>query len=755
MTKKLNLNFENDDCDLVPSNNNYIEMKSAKLDAEKISYYTFMKNHQSQSEYTHTSYIGGKWLIKDDELEAFYKLYAKELEEKQIPLCITEKHRPKYSPIIIDFDIKYENEIESHITDKIINNIIKHITDIIKKSFDEKEDFLCLVSKRKTIYKDQKSGKYKDGIHIMFPYIVTAYDYQYALRLEYLKIIEDDIKDIPFYIDDSLKENKKYLDNIYDESVIERNNWFLYYSTKPNTAPYMIYKVYNSKLNLTSINKMSYYEQIELMSIRNKDRISMIGKDYYEMMMIYYNNIKFTDLPKTNKKYEPNKGIIKQLLDILAPFRYQLYADWIKIGYILHNTSDDYLDLWIEWSNKSEKHHNDGGCEKYWKLMKNPDKHLSLGSLYYFAEKDNKEEYDKIIKLVKKNKNKNEAFDKEIVNHLEKGERDMAKYYSNEFKNDIVFTINNIYIWYDILKIWIRCQINDISCHLADFINGSLSNIIRKELDDNNTNKVVELSKLLKKSTNYSFIDRVLKYVKSDLTNITFDDKLDACRHVINFKNGLYDLKIGKFRNRNKEDYISKCLDYDYSDQVNIDIKNKIRQTLSQISNDDDELLEFNLNWLGYCLTGETKEQKFLTVIGYTAQNGKSTMAKMFMNSLPIYSEKIDKRTFNLNYQKAHKQFSKLKQPIRFVYIEELDRSQLDVDRLKDFVDGDKIGGNEVLYGTTEDINLHCKIYCTSNKDPIFESDEGFRRRGLLEILTNKFLEKTDYDKVKNKKEFI
>jgi hypothetical protein len=150
-------------------------------------------------------------------------------------------------------------------------------------------------------------------------------------------------------------------------------------------------------------------------------------------------------------------------------------------------------------------------------------------------------------------------------------------------------------------------------------------------------------------------------------------------------------------------------------------------------------------------LTGETREQKFLLMIGYSASNGKSSLAKIFMNSLNIYSVKLDKQTFNINYTKAHKQFAMIKKPIRFVYMEELDKTKLDVDRLKDFVDGDKIGGNEILYGTVEDIKIYSKLYCTSNKDPKFDNDEGIKRRGLMEILTNKFVEKEEYDKNKDK----
>lgn len=42
-----------------------------------------------------------------------------------------------------------------------------------------------------------------------------------------------------------------------------------------------------------------------------------------------------------------------------------------------------------------------------------------------------------------------------------------------------------------------------------------------------------------------------------------------------------------------------------------------------------------------------------------------------------------------------------------------------------------------------------------SNKHPQFDSDEGIKRRGLLEILTNRFLNEDDYNMLENKNGFF
>lgn len=136
--------------------------------------------------------------------------------------------------------------------------------------------------------------------------------------------------------------------------------------------------------------------------------------------------------------------------------------------------------------------------------------------------------------------------------------------------------------------------------------------------------------------------------------------------------------------------------------------------------------------------------------VGPSASNGKSTCSKMFDCTFPIYTRKIDRRTFNSDYSKQHKQFSELRAPVRYAYIEEADK-KLDAGTLKDFVDGTKIGGNEILYGTCEDIYIQCKLNFILNCIPNFITDEGIRRRGQMQELTNKFILERDYNKLSNK----
>ncbi len=84
-------------------------------------------------------------------------------------------------------------------------------------------------------------------------------------------------------------------------------------------------------------------------------------------------------------------------------------------------------------------------------------------------------------------------------------------------------------------------------------------------------------------------------------------------------------------------------------------IKNKIKLMFMRICNCDDILYSFIMKWLAYCITGETKLQKFLLILG-CAGNGKSTLLDIMEMVFPIYVTKTQSNTFDASYKNAFKQ---------------------------------------------------------------------------------------------------
>jgi len=208
----------------------------------------------------------------------------------------------------------------------------------------------------------------------------------------------------------------------------------------------------------------------------------------------------------------------------------------------------------------------------------------------------------------------------------------------------------------------------------------------------------------------------------------------------LHFKNGVYELDKKRFRKRRKTDYITKFLDWNYDENVDEDIYNEVDLFFSKIQ-PKAEQKKFSLQWLAYCLTGKTNKTKFKMNIGYKASNGKTTEFTIHESVFNIYSHKIDSKTFNENNSKKHKQIIHLlNNPIRFCYCEELGTDRLDSSFLKDFVDGKNVVC-EVMYGTSIDRAVQCKLNTCSNKDFNLDMDGGVKRRGLVQLYESKFID--------------
>lgn len=98
-----------------------------------------------------------------------------------------------------------------------------------------------------------------------------------------------------------------------------------------------------------------------------------------------------------NMKLNKNKNICQKdvttLLSLLSQHRCDDYIDWIKIGRCLYNIDKDYLFLWDNWSQKSNKY-TVGVCDKKWKLFGLINDDFSIGTLLYYASIDSPEKFN-------------------------------------------------------------------------------------------------------------------------------------------------------------------------------------------------------------------------------------------------------------------------------------------------------------------------------------------------------------------------
>ena len=246
--------------------------------------------------HTHTS-MGkpiGSYYIENENIDIFNELYQKSIMEGQT-LHITEKHND-YGPVIIDLDFKYDIEITERQHDKnLIKNIISLYNDVIIDILDIKKGDKRLESfvfERNNVY--HSKGITKDGIHILYPNIVTIPEVQYYIREIILKKISPLLEEIPL-------TNKPH--DVVDKSVIFNTNWLLYGSSKPNLDPYILKYIFDQNLNEIELEEYDFNMNIvKFFSIRNKKQNQLISMQHDKAHLIENVQIKKKPLKQKTTK---------------------------------------------------------------------------------------------------------------------------------------------------------------------------------------------------------------------------------------------------------------------------------------------------------------------------------------------------------------------------------------------------------------------------------------------------------------------
>ena len=435
--------------------------------------------------------------------------------------------------------------------------------------------------------------------------------------------------------------------------------------------------------------------------------------------------------------------------------------EWVKVGAIIHFELGDTKtarDLFLAFSRRSPKYAliKWREVEKVWKSFEaHVEKPATIGTLHYLCQSQ---------KIEKKAENAKERgapemvpFDFELITTT-----NVAQFIVKTYASDFLQTLDAsncpgmLFWWDEENSIWtkalakqqlLRLIGKDVYFHLHTRAFNTILNAKAR------TSVLKELAKLQDRT----FKEKVLKDVMTemDVSHIEFDTNREQYDNL-QFRNGVLMLdQVRKsaegiidvtkaFRPRLKTDYVTRTLDWNFGPSDSTTLA-EVREIFSQIQPDPDQQ-RLQLSFLAYALTGRTDAQIFKCNIGYSASNGKSFECEVHENCFGLYTAKLNKTTFNEDNPKAHKfLYDLLCSPIRYAYIEELDRKKLDADMLKDFVSGGKLTV-EVMYDTKITKPIQAKLGTNSNKDINIDADAGVLRRGALQYYTSQFIDNPDPD---------
>jgi P4 family phage/plasmid primase-like protien len=589
-------------------------MASYNIDTTNLQLKTFLEGCivEKGQPYTHTSM--GKpcccYYLNNNDLNMFYSLYEKAIMNGD-ELHLIEKHE-EIGPLVVDFDFKYdENEIgerihtEKHVYD-IVNLYINEICETLE--IDKNSNKLhAFVFERPSLYIEKNIKK--DGIHLIFPYIVTTPKVQYFIRENILKKINPILEDLPV---------TNIPSDIIDKAVIHQNGWMLFGSRKPKKDAYQISYIFDGTMTKIEINEYPFTMNIaRFFSIREKKEKDMILIREDKIQFIEKpNKIKITK-PKNKKLNTDDLEQIKEMLSILSDDRANNYHTWIEVCWALYNIdchSSELLELFIEFSMRSSKF-KEGECEKEWNKSKN-EGGLGIGSLFYWAKTDNYSKYKIII-------------DKYVKNLVEDSVESptnvrIARVLKHMYKYEYKYTGNEWYMFRDHLwhkendGTYLREKISTdlykkYVILISDYnkICSSPNQNITEDDREEFKKKTEVIGKICRNLETTSFKDNIVKECKELFYDKDFANKLDTNFYLLGFNNGIYDLKKGILRDGRPDDYVSIStkidkIEFNPDNEYWVDIKKFIDTVFYE-----DEIREYFLLFLASCLQGHNAEEKF------------------------------------------------------------------------------------------------------------------------------------------------
>lgn len=224
----------------------------------------------------------------------------------------------------------------------------------------------------------------------------------------------------------------------------------------------------------------------------------------------------------------------------------------------------------------------------------------------------------------------------------------------------------------------------------------------------------------------YAMID----IAKSDTKVAVLHTALDADLFLLNVPNGTIDLRTGHLRPHRQADLITKLAPVYYDATAP---RARFERFMLEICCDDAELVTFHKRFLGYALTGETREHIFAFWYG-TGGNGKSVLANIVMRLMGDYACKaMPDIVFRVVGTEKHETELCDLHGRRLVFCNESKQGRvLDDGRIKDLTGGDPIRARRMREDSWQWNPTHKLVLFGQYKPTLRAVDGGMKRRTKL-----------------------
>jgi len=754
--------------------------------AQKGNLHDFLESHKTDGVWTHTSLIGGKYFVGEDDLKTFYDLYSESIldQEKQF---LTEKNTD-IGPPRVDFDFIYEKDVTKHLHthDQVKSFCAAYLGELkLYLNLPETLD-VYIMEKRKPTY-DSKKNKVKSGIHIVIPDVATHKFVEQRIRRQLVKQMDEFFQNLP------LTES---WDKVYDEGVVNRSvNWTMYGSRKPdpNALPYLLsYVLRWDGKTFTTIDgpympKVTS-DFVKFISVRReaKDETPMTeeGKKLYENLRTTVQEaqapvrqrgrpLQRNEKPSSRassptgrivQPLDPEKReYIRQHVMNLNPARADDYNSWIQVAICLHNIHADLLDVFLDFSSQDDKKYNESDCIQKWNALtyRNDGEKLGEGTLRYWSRDDNFDGYQEIEK---------HNIDRLIMAACSLTEFDVASVIHAKFRDNYKCADFRNNVWYRWSgHIWRETDSGvDLLLRLSREVAGVFFKKMTEIQDEMSNRGLIEcmtpvdkkdcgkcefclldgkrtgLNNVFKKLKTTAFKSNVMKECRELFFDEEFNKKIDANKDLIAFNNGILDTTTMKFRDGKPDDYLSFSTGLDYEPEKQYyqyeawpQVEKFLRQVLP-----DSEVREYFLKHLATSLIGGNPAQKFHIMTG-SGSNGKSMIMNLMSTALGDYACTVPISLFTQKRKSsgsAAPEVARLKGR-RFVTMQEPDEAiALNTGLMKEITSCEKMYARD-LFKSGGEFEVQAKFHLACNEKPKINTTDGGTWRRLIVInFTSKFV---------------
>ena len=382
-----------------------------------------------------------------------------------------------------------------------------------------------------------------------------------------------------------------------------------------------------------------------------------------------------------------------------------------------------------------------------WNSIKEKYEGSSLATLYVYAKEYDKEKYNLYFNYFIS------------IEKMSKGALTIAESISHKLERHLKWSHDKWYMFYKKTNLWIETKepshiiVQTIHKHIDYSIQIKINE--RTKTDDSEgqkriTDEIQKYSKMYSEVDKSGFYSMITKHLKTILYDDLFYQKLDNNPYKLAFLDGIYDFKENKFvKGFNDYDYITKTIPFEYSIPTETETT-FVKDIIFKICNCNKSHMDYYLGVLGQALIGDAELEKALYFcVGVGGNNGKTLVLEALGDIMPNYVSKIERRTFEKGYAKAHKHLAGTK-GMRIVYVEELSEKEQEIEILKEIGDGKNLK-NEIMFGTDELINVMFKLFLLANCGANMKVDGGIGNRYRQLCHNSKFDKDTtedNYDKL-------